>query len=589
MKRSSIVTALALGLVCTTPAFAAPSGGKDPAAVMKFLPAKAPLSGVVISFTELDKSIEAFMRRLDPQYDEPGILAQFKAELPVAAWADLDQPMGFTFLDMSGAQNGLLFMRVPDFAARIKELPNAQEANGIWTIGDDESVALHAKALPDDYVVVGMGATPEQLAQAGVQENSLAFEMKSRMDLLKGRDAVIHVNADAYRPMVLQQITQAAQMAPMMAMMMAQGGDPMGAVGALAAALDAAKAFAEQVAYVDLAFRMDTDVAHLTIATGYRDGAIKAFITQAKPAGMKMFTEVEDQPYFMAAASHVPGGMGEFYDFLLASFTRGVNSTPLGAPPPTADQPGATDQGDGKAEMIESFKLALEMNKLTEGGHMVMSFAGEGMKMVGDYVTTDPQQYMALLKKSEASAGSMMQQFGGGMKLESLGSSTISGVAVEKFKLAMQTPPQTGAMMPSFMTGEFLYGAGVVGKRVRFCMGGEQDLEQAFKAKVAKPLAGSERIKSALAALPEKRNVVLLIDPAGLLPMLSTMLPGMVPPMPAMGPCEPFALSVSLCGEPARVDIQVPLKTIEQIVQSMQPPAPPEPQQPQEPPQQTTP
>jgi hypothetical protein len=76
-------------------------------------------------------------------------------------------------------------------------------------------------------------------------------------------------------------------------------------------------------------------------------------------------------------------------------------------------------------------------------------------------------------------------------------------------------------------------------------------------------------VRAALSALPDRRNAIILIDPAGALPILGPLL-GKPNPM-ELPPGPPIAISASLCDEPARLDIHVPLRTIERIVQAMSP------------------
>ena len=63
-----------------------------------------------------------------------------------------------------------------------------------------------------------------------------------------------------------------------------------------------------------------------------------------------------------------------------------------------------------------------------------------------------------------------------------------------------------------------------------------------------------------------------IIDPVGLLPMIGPMM-GM-PKTEPMPPGPPVAISVSLSGEPARVDINVPFKAIERMVKAFSPQQP---------------
>jgi hypothetical protein len=104
-------------------------------------------------------------------------------------------------------------------------------------------------------------------------------------------------------------------------------------------------------------------------------------------------------------------------------------------------------------------------------------------------------------------------------------------------------------------------------------MGSDEDAGRVFSGKVEKSLASNKVVAEALVTLPAKRNAVLLIDPAGVLPLIGPMM-GM-PKVEPMPPGPPVAISVSISGEPARVDINIPFKAIERVVRALSPQPPP--------------
>jgi hypothetical protein len=126
---------------------------------------------------------------------------------------------------------------------------------------------------------------------------------------------------------------------------------------------------------------------------------------------------------------------------------------------------------------------------------------------------------------------------------------------------------------------EMVYGTGTlmafgqVGDRVLYCMGGASDISKAFAAAPSNALGGSKFVRAALEALPAERNAVILIDPVGFLPMIPPMF------MPAIdtssiGPGPVVGVGISLSGEPARLDVHVPVQAILRVVQAMAPQEP---------------
>jgi hypothetical protein len=146
----------------------------------------------------------------------------------------------------------------------------------------------------------------------------------------------------------------------------------------------------------------------------------------------------------------------------------------------------------------------------------------------------------------------------------------MGNVTADEFVMKVDTGnPMADAMVKQMFGANPRMLMGVAGDRVKFCMGTDEEAQKVFAGKPAKPLASSEYVKESLAGLPAKRNVVLLIDPAGVLPMIAPMMGA--PLKEAIPPGPPVAISVSVSGEPARVDIHVPIRAIERVKQALSP------------------
>ena len=103
-------------------------------------------------------------------------------------------------------------------------------------------------------------------------------------------------------------------------------------------------------------------------------------------------------------------------------------------------------------------------------------------------------------------------------------------------------------------------------------MGTEKQIAQSFSSKVVKPLSSSKRVVEALAALPARKNAVILVDPAVALSMFGPLV-GMAD-VGDIAPGPPIAISASIAGEPARLDIHIPFRAIERVIQAMAPESP---------------
>lgn len=126
---------------------------------------------------------------------------------------------------------------------------------------------------------------------------------------------------------------------------------------------------------------------------------------------------------------------------------------------------------------------------------------------------------------------------------------------------------------PQLAAGAMMFGPnakialGRVGDRIRFCMGNTGNLERIFAATTSQPLASNEDVAKTLKALPKKRNFVLLLDPAGAIPLFGPMM-GM-PTTANIPPGPPIGISVSLAGDPASLNIHVPISAIERVIKAI--------------------
>ncbi len=195
-----------------------------------------------------------------------------------------------------------------------------------------------------------------------------------------------------------------------------------------------------------------------------------------------------------------------------------------------------------------------------------------GMAMSGNYITRDPKASMALLKQSLIEANPVMHQFNAGATYEALGSKKIGDVSVEEFAIKVDTTNPGAATTLAMYGLNPKFVLGVVGDRLRYCLGGDEYVARVFGGKLTKPLAANRLVAEALAALPAKRNTVVLIDPAGILPIIGPMMG--IPKTDAIPPGPPIAVGISVAGEPVRVDIHVPFRAIERVIQASGPEEP---------------
>ena len=574
MKSQRFVLFAAWGLVTVLPHQPLRAGTTEVEAVMRLMPADSPVSIVVFDFEKFDKTLGAVVKSIQSDAEPPEVLADLKEQLGIAEWIDFSKPVGMAQPSLNSGNQSILWAVVPGFADKVKTVANAKEEDGVWHLTFENKSDMYAKAK-GGYVIASESKAGITLATA--EGKTLADELKTRMDLLTNRDLLMHLNFDPIRPMALGALAQGAQMAPMLAMMAGQqaGGDPMAMTALFTGLFDGVKQFVEQVAYLDITVGLTETAGNLTLATGYKDGAIKGYLAKQKPASVTPMTDIEDQPYFLAGGYHFPGGESPFIDYIFEKMTAMATSAP-GTGAATGVPPTGSEGNTGAKATAEAFQETIQISRdlyrKIEGSNSVMAFTPAGMKMSGDYIGGDTQGIYDLSKKTMTKVNPLTKNFNGGATYESLGPKKIADATVEQFAVKFDTTNPAAAQAAQMMGEGTRFSVGIVGSRVRFCMGSDQDAERVFSGKVEKSLAANKVVAEAMASLPAKRNAVMLIDPAGILPMIAPMI-GM-PKMEPLPPGPPVAISVSLSGEPARVDINVPYKTIERMVRTLTPQQP---------------
>ena len=572
MKSQRFVLVAAVGLVMVLPLRAARAGTAEVEAVLKLMPADSPVSIVVVDFAKLDKTLGAVVKSIKSDAKPPELLADIKEALGIAEWIDFTKPVGMAQPSLEGGNQSILWAVVPGFADKVKTVADAKEEDGVWHLTFESKSDVFAKAK-GGYVIASESLAGLKLAT--VEGKSLADELKTRMDLLTNRDALIHLNFDPIRPMALAGIAQGAQMAPMIAMMAGQkgGGDPMAMTALFTGIFDGVKNFVEQVTYLDITVGLTETAGNITLASGYKDGAIKNYLAMQKPAAVAPMADIEDQPYFMAMGCHFPGGESQFTDYFFDKMA-GAAAAPPGAAAAPGAAPGATPaatipQADAAKEAVQ---ISRDLYRKVEGWNTVVALTPSGMKVSGDYLGGDTQGILDLSKKTMTKVNPLTKSFNGGATYEALGPKKIGDASVDQFAVKFDTTNPAAAQAAQMMGENTRFSVGIAGNRVRYCMGSDQDAERVFSGKVEKSLAANKAVAEAMAALPARRNAVMLIDPVGILPMIGPMM-GM-PKMEPLPPGPPLAISVSLSGEPARVDINVPFKAIERMVRTLSPQQP---------------
>jgi len=386
----------------------------------------------------------------------------------------------------------------------------------------------------------------------------LGAVIKRRSPVIAGRHVFAYLDMVSMRPSMKAGVAQGKQMAPMLAMLAAQGGDPSQFATFATVLLGAADRFVDQIGPVVVSARLTPDAARVTISAAFEAGPIRDYLNAQKPPRRKYFAEVNEQPYFCAVGFEMPGEESPFFEYLLSEMGKGQTSAE-----------------DGKA-LMDSFEASLDFYRLLEGGDAVLAFVDSAMAVSGNYFGADATKLMGALRSSMKHAAVMTDVFSPGMSYEEIGAQEYGDVEAVEFAFNFDTESPQAEAVSALYGQDVRFAAGVKEGKVVYCVGSQGFRESFFTGKVAKPLAANTHVTGALAALPAEPNAVVLIDPAGMLPMVGIMtpMPGGGADIAKLPPGPPIALSLSLSGDPARLDIHVPFKAIERVVTAMEGNAP---------------
>ncbi len=562
-----IFAAGVVGLAILSARLPAYGGSEDTLKVLRMIPADVSVAAVVADFEKVDRWVNSFAKRVDPGGRSPGILDDIKGAFGNHEWMDFSSPVGLVLGESSDSSPSIL-VRAPEFAEKIQTVPGATQEAGVWHVVVDPTMnsVMYAKQRGD---YVALAPTKTGLERITKEGKSLADRMQSRTKLLRGRDALIHVNMDQLRDAALSGIAQMSQMAPMIAMMAGAqmpGGDPMVLSRVISGSLEGVEKFVEQLDYVDILISLEPEAGGITILSGYKDGPIKSYLAKQKPASVALLSGIQAQPYVLAAAYHMPGKVSAFYDYIFEKMLGALRTPPATGTSPTGEQPGPSKDN---VAIEEAMRLARELYGKISGMEVVMAMSADGITAAGGYSGHDAGELLDLTKQYMTKVNPLMSRFGGGMSYESLGARKIGSTEVHEFALTFDKSNPAGAALEGVYGRALRYAFGITDGRLRFSMGDDKAMARVFGARVSKPFADGRYVKEALAKLPQRRNAVVLFDPAGFAMMASGLAAGGAPASIPPGP--PIAVSVSLSGEPVRVDIHVPMRSIERMMQAAAP------------------
>ena len=526
--------------------------------LMGLMPDDLPLTMIVVDLATLDRAVGSFLESIGEDGSNASLITKVKEEFLVGSWIDFSKPIGLAHTILTQPEKPLLWANIPQFKEKVKQYAGATQEEGVWHLPSKDADSVYVKSL-GDYVVIAQSA--EALARATTGRTSPGEELKTRMNLLKGRQALLHISMESVRPPLLSALTQGAQMAPMLAMMMSQqgGGDAATMVGVFTTVFDAAQKFVQQINTIDIAISIDANAAHAVLAAGFRDGAIKKHLEQTSPATVPLLSTIQTQPFVLALAYHLPGNASPFIDYIFSTVTGAPAAAP--APAPKSGDTHAPPDAVGAANVTRDFYRKIE------GMNMLLTMSPKGVAISGDYLGADSNALFSLAKKAVIASGSLLNRLGGAGGWEPMPSRKIGQATVEEFSIRFDSSNPRSATALKLYGGDLRYAIASSRGGVRFYLGHPSRLDRAFPDRISAPLGSSAGVKQALAVLPANANAILLVDLAASIPLLARLGVGARARQTSPGP--PIALALSLSKDPARLEIHVPTAAIKKLKEAL--------------------
>lgn len=548
----------------------ASGASKDVDALLDLMPGDLPLAAIIPNALEFDARLAEAMKQLDPDAESPGLVSELKRRVKLADWVDFSKPLGLAQSDFSNDQTALIFAVSPNFGEKVKALENAKEEDGVWRLPFDENTTVFA-VQKGAYVIASK--SKESLQAALNATSKLGDNIKNRISLLDGKQIFLEVNFEPLRATALGAIMQLSAIAPMLAMSAASDGsvDPAAISGLISAGTGGLQKFVEQVAFVDIALGIVDGALNVTVQPTFNEGVISQYLA-AQKSGTDFFKGMSTDSYIAALSWQFPGNRAPLFDYLFTKMEAAAAAPSpmmmmMGQPPAGGDQKAAAE---AKLKAVkESLAAARKVTAATQSANAVFFASSPGMQITGDYRGGSPSELLQLLSESLVKSNPLSSMFGLGATYQESGSRKIGDVEVKEFAIVLDpNKPQT-AKVTAVYGANARFTMGVVGDRVRFCLGSEDFANTFFKAQGGGAMdSGIEKL---LKNLPAKKNLVVAFNSSGIMAMAQSMLGGATNTVPAATATPtatpPMGLSISLSGE-ARLDMHIPLASLKPLVGS---------------------
>jgi len=529
-----------VGLVCLlSVAVGVPTAGAaDVETLLRAIPGDLPIAVVVKNLDEFDRNVVHVVARFDPERARKGFVAELKAKLPFGDRIDFTQPMALCQVSTDSPDESLIFVVVPDFEQKIRDIEGAIKTGDVWQLSSHGGMVFVRSRGP----FVAAATTESALAALDSESVPLFAKLGANRSFLESRDAFLHFDLYTVRDFLVNAMAQSMQKVPELGanLNVQLGVDIATATGLIGMVIDTLHTFLQQVSVIDLAMSVDRDAIDTTVFAYFHDGPISTYLKKQQPGTGRILADLPNAPFILAGGYECADHESKFLDFVLE---RSIAAAGLSGDPVTTEA------------FRASSTLKHDMFDRIARTGFALSTSGLSMHVAGYYDGRDGAALIEAVKKAAEHQSSPSGDTGSTSPQRRIGD-----VVVQEFSLAPDPSKPQPVFLSPLYGPDTRYAFAQREGRVDYAIGNAAIIEKRFSAGPAASLADNAAVNSTLAKLPAQGNLALLIDPSGVLPLVGPLLGVAAPPIGE--PLSPIGVVATLSQHPARIDLHIPLRTI---------------------------
>lgn len=265
-------------IVCWTMCFMSIAGffspavaADDLAAMLRLVSADGETTLVVDDLAAMETELSAWRPLLGATGFGAESIAALRKLLPFSEWVNVTAPLAFRPPAVGTADKAVYWLHIPQFKEKIAALPTASEDNGMWRATDKAGVTWYAKASGE---IVILSASRIHVDAAGAPGRTLFEEYESHQEMLSARNLLLHMKSSAY---ATQLIAAMESLAGSLSAPAADGRtSPLSSFAAQS--VQDSRAIIEQTRSVGLLLHVDGERLAASFVLWFRDGPAQEYL-----------------------------------------------------------------------------------------------------------------------------------------------------------------------------------------------------------------------------------------------------------------------------------------------------------------------